>query len=77
MADTSFVAPPGRVPPCYAVDGSGLVLFDDADDSRWSRTPAFPDARGGLVSTAADLLCFASSLLDGGVMCCPRRPCRP
>ena len=27
---------------------------------------AFPDARGGLVSTAADLLRFAQALLDGG-----------
>ena len=66
MADTGFVAPPGRLPPCYAVDASGLVLFDDAADSRWATTPSFPDARGGMVSTAGDLLRFASALLDGG-----------
>lgn len=66
MTHTSFVAPPGRLPPCYAVDESGLVLFDDAVDSRWTAAPLFPDARGGLVSTATDLLRFASALLDGG-----------
>ncbi len=66
MADTSFVAPAGRLPPCYAVSESGLVLFDAAGDSRWTTAPSFPDARGGLVSTARDLLRFASALLDGG-----------
>lgn len=66
MADTGFVAPPGRLPPCFASSDSGLVVFDAAADSRWSHPPAFPDARGGLVSTAADLLCFAGALLDGG-----------
>lgn len=65
MAETAFAAPPGRLPPCYAIDESGLVLFDDARDSRWATAPAFPDARGGLVSTADDLLCFAAGFLDG------------
>lgn len=67
MVDTGFVAPPGRLPPCYAVDASGLVVFDGATDSRWATAPSFPDARGGLVSTAVDLLRFAGALLDGGV----------
>lgn len=66
MVDTSFVAPPGRLPPCYAVDELGLLLFDGADDSRWAVAPSFPDARGGLVSTATDLLRFAGALLSGG-----------
>ena len=66
MTDTAFVAPPGRLPPCYAAAESGVTVFDGARDSRWSRPPAFPDARGGLVSTAADLLRFAQALLDGG-----------
>ena len=66
MAETDFVAPPGRLPPCYAIGESGLVMFDDASDSRWATAPSFPDARGGLVSTAADLLRFASALLNGG-----------
>ncbi|WP_219418693.1 serine hydrolase domain-containing protein [Pseudonocardia nigra] len=66
MTDTGFVASPGRLPPCFAVTDSGLVMFDDTVDSRWARPPSFPDARGGLVSTAADLLRFAAALLDGG-----------
>jgi CubicO group peptidase (beta-lactamase class C family) len=66
MADTSFVAPQGRLPPCFAASEAGLVVFDAAVDSRWAAAPAFPDARNGLVSTAADLLRFAGSLLDGG-----------
>jgi CubicO group peptidase (beta-lactamase class C family) len=66
MADTGFVAPPGRLPPCFAVTEAGLVLFDEATESRWETPPAFPDARGGLVSTATDLLRFAGALLDGG-----------
>lgn len=66
MPDTAFVAPPGRLPPCFAAGDSGLVLFDGAIESRWARPPTFPDARGGLVSTATDLLRFAGALLDGG-----------
>jgi CubicO group peptidase (beta-lactamase class C family) len=66
MTDTAFVAPPGRLPPCFAASETGLVVFDAEVDSRWAAAPAFPDARGGLVSTAADLLRFAGALLDGG-----------
>jgi len=66
MTDTAFVAPSGRLPPSFAAGDSGLVVFDAAADSRWSVPPAFPDARGGLVSTAGDLLRFAGALLDGG-----------
>lgn len=66
MTDSAFVAPPGRLPPCFAAGDAGLVLFDAAVDSRWATPPSFPDARGGLVSTAADMLRFAGALLDGG-----------
>jgi CubicO group peptidase (beta-lactamase class C family) len=66
MTDTAFVAPPGRLATCYAASDAGLVTFDTATDSRWAVPPAFPDARGGLVSTAADLLRFAEALLDDG-----------
>jgi CubicO group peptidase (beta-lactamase class C family) len=66
MSDTAFVAPPGRLPPCYVMSESGLVEFDSAEGSRWASEPAFPDARNGLVSTAADLLRFAACLLEGG-----------
>jgi CubicO group peptidase (beta-lactamase class C family) len=66
MHDTGFVAAAGRLPVCYARSGSQLVVFDDAAESRWTRRPAFPDARGGMVSSAADLLRFAAALLDDG-----------
>ncbi len=66
MPDTAFVAPAGRLPPCFARQDSGLAVFDDDAGSRWSKAPAFPDLRGGLVSTASDLLRFAAALLDGG-----------
>ena len=66
MADTAFVAPAGRLAPCFARGDAGLTLFDDDAGSRWAAPPAFPDARGGLVSTAGDLLRFAAALLDGG-----------
>lgn len=66
MHDTGFVAAAGRLPVCYARSDSELIVFDDAADSRWTRPPAFPDARGGMVSTAADLLRFAAALLDEG-----------
>jgi CubicO group peptidase (beta-lactamase class C family) len=70
MRATGFVAPPGQLPTCYAAGESGLTVFDEAANGRWTRRPAFPDARGGLVSTAADLLRFAEELLDtqGGVV---------
>ncbi|MCO1657022.1 serine hydrolase domain-containing protein [Pseudonocardia humida] len=66
MVDTGFVADPARLVPSYARDGDALTVFDGASDSRWLAPPAFPDARGGLVSTAADLLRFAGMLLDDG-----------
>jgi CubicO group peptidase (beta-lactamase class C family) len=35
-------------------------------DGRWSRPPAFESGGGGLVSTADDVLAFATALLAGG-----------
>jgi CubicO group peptidase (beta-lactamase class C family) len=66
MSDTAFVADPQRLVPAFARDDSGLVLFDGVADSRWAAAPRFADGRGGLVSTASDLLRFAGMLLDAG-----------
>lgn len=66
MADTGFRARPDSLPPAYLQDDEGASLFDAGGaGSRWTVAPVFPDARGGLVSTAGDLLRFASALLDG------------
>ena len=66
MTATGFTADPARLVPAFVRDGDALVPFDGVTDSRWLAPPRFPDARGGLVSTAADLLRFAGMLLDGG-----------
>ncbi len=66
MTETAFVASPGRLVPSFARTENGFTGFDGALDSRWSKPPIFPDARGGLVSTASDLLRFARMLLEHG-----------
>jgi CubicO group peptidase (beta-lactamase class C family) len=66
MSDTGFVADPARLVPAHVRDGDEIAAFDGVADSRWLAPPAFPDARGGLVSTAQDLLRFAGMLLDDG-----------
>jgi CubicO group peptidase (beta-lactamase class C family) len=66
MTGTGFVADPARLVPAYVRQQGDLALFDGVADSRWLTSPAFPDGRGGLVSTADDLLRFAGMLLDGG-----------
>lgn len=67
MDATGFVADPARLVPAFARSEDGeLALFDGVADSRWLAPPAFPDARGGLVGTAGDLLRFAGMLLDAG-----------
>ena len=71
MEDTGFYVPPeklDRLATCYRTnpETGALELYDGAEDSQWSRPPAFPDARGGLVSTADDYLAFGRMMLDGG-----------
>ncbi len=66
MADTAFVADPERVVPAFVRGENGLLLFDGIAGSRWASPPPFADGRGGLVSTAGDLLRFAGMLLDAG-----------
>jgi CubicO group peptidase (beta-lactamase class C family) len=64
MIDTGFTADLMRLIPCYTNEGT---VFDPVEGSRWAHRPAFPDPRGGLVSTARDYLRFANMLLLGGV----------
>ena len=71
MEDTGFYVPPeklDRLATCYRTnpETGALEPYDGAEDSQWSRPPAFPDARGGLVSTADDYLAFGRMMLDGG-----------
>jgi CubicO group peptidase (beta-lactamase class C family) len=47
-------------------DATGEVVVADGRDGYWSRPPAFESGGGGLVSTAADFLSFASALLASG-----------
>jgi CubicO group peptidase (beta-lactamase class C family) len=70
MTDTGFTVAASardRLVPCYTPGAAGLEVFDGVTDSRWLARPAFPDARGGLVSTARDYLRFARLLLNNGV----------
>lgn len=66
MSRTGFVAEPKHLVPAFARNEEGLAVFDSAHQSRWSTSPVFPDARSGLVSTAADMLRFARMLLHDG-----------
>jgi CubicO group peptidase (beta-lactamase class C family) len=77
MEDTDFWVPShktGRFIPCYEANNNGEVstVFDHASDGQWTQPPNFPNAAGGLVSTADDYLKFAQMLLANGVY----RECR-
>jgi CubicO group peptidase (beta-lactamase class C family) len=49
-------------------DATGELVVEDGPDGYWSQPPAFESGGGGLVSTAADFLAFASALLAGGTL---------
>jgi CubicO group peptidase (beta-lactamase class C family) len=69
MKDTAFSVDSesiGRLATAYECDAAGELVIEDGPDGRWSRPPAFEAGGGGLVSTAADYLAFASALLAGG-----------
>jgi CubicO group peptidase (beta-lactamase class C family) len=71
MRDTGFSVPPEqvhRLATCYASDpaSGGLAVWDEAEGGRWIRPPVFESARGGLVSTADDLLAFGAMMLNRG-----------
>ncbi len=82
MRDTGFFVPAaklGRFASCYAVNaGSGaLELFDDGQDSNWSRPPAFPAGGAGLVSTIDDYCAFGRMMLNLGKLGGERILARP
>ncbi|MFG1818313.1 serine hydrolase domain-containing protein [Kribbella sp. NPDC049174] len=63
MRDTGFTASdPARLTTAYVGDD----VFDVAADSQWLEPPSFPDASGGLISTADDFHAFARMLQAGG-----------
>ena len=70
MKDTGFSVGGesiGRLATAYERDNSvnGEPVVEDGPDGQWSRPPAFEAGGGGLVSTAADYLAFATALLAG------------
>jgi CubicO group peptidase (beta-lactamase class C family) len=70
MNDTGFFVPPGRLDRlvgAYRPRGGVLELYDAAADSAWKAAPAFPDAAGGLVSTADDYFAFSRMVLGRGL----------
>jgi CubicO group peptidase (beta-lactamase class C family) len=72
MEDTGFSVPAAhlhRLAACYKVnpESQALEVYDDVEDSPWSRPPAFPSGGGGLVSTVDDYLAFGRMLLDEGM----------
>ncbi|OLT08917.1 serine hydrolase [Pseudonocardia sp. CNS-004] len=70
MTDTGFTVPApdlDRFTASYIVgDGGALSLYDPRAGSAWSRTPAFPEGAGGLVSTVDDYVAFARMLRGKG-----------
>jgi CubicO group peptidase (beta-lactamase class C family) len=70
MVDTGFSVPEDRadrLAACYALTPKGpLTLTDAAATSSYLTAPTFLSGGGGLVSTAADYLRFATMLLGGG-----------
>jgi CubicO group peptidase (beta-lactamase class C family) len=63
MRDTGFTASdPSRLTTAYLGDD----VLDPAAESQWLEPPSFPDAGGGLISTADDFHAFARMLLAGG-----------
>ncbi|HXE29732.1 MAG TPA: serine hydrolase domain-containing protein [Stellaceae bacterium] len=71
MKDTGFFVPPqklDRLSTSYFANDktAALDLLDAAQDSQWSRPPAFEDGGAGLVTTIDDYLAFARVLLNQG-----------
>jgi CubicO group peptidase (beta-lactamase class C family) len=82
MRDTGFFVPAaklGRFASCYGPNATSgaLDLLDDAQDSKWSRPPAFPAGGGGLVSTSDDYCAFGRMMLNKGKLGSERILARP
>lgn len=70
MEDTFFQVPADKVDrlgDCWTMHpAKGRILYDRGADSRWARPPTQLSGGGGLVSTSADYLRFATMLLNRG-----------
>jgi CubicO group peptidase (beta-lactamase class C family) len=81
MKDTGFSVPAekiDRLPPCYMqIEQGDVELFDAAEGGRFSSPPVFESGRGGLVSTADDLLAFGQMMLNRGKLGNERILARP
>ncbi len=70
MRDTGFSVPDDRLDrfaTAYAVDeGTGELVVDDVSHGSFRPDLVFESGGGGLVSTADDMLAFASAMLAGG-----------
>jgi CubicO group peptidase (beta-lactamase class C family) len=72
MDDTGFRVPPekmGRIADCYSYHPSkNMELFDNGDNSRWTKQNPFLSGGGGLCSTLNDYHRFCRMLLNNGVL---------
>jgi CubicO group peptidase (beta-lactamase class C family) len=70
MTDTGFYVPQeklSRFAPCYALDPkAGVVVYETAEKSPFSKKRSYLAGGGGLVGTAADYLRFCQMLANGG-----------
>jgi CubicO group peptidase (beta-lactamase class C family) len=71
MKDTAFSVPASkldRLPSVYRFDQGSkkLEVYDGAQNSEYSRPPAFESGAGGLVSTADDYYAFCRMMLNKG-----------
>jgi CubicO group peptidase (beta-lactamase class C family) len=66
MGDTGFHAVDTRRLATAYENRDGKLEVSDPPDGQWSRTPAFPDGAGGLVSSVDDVVAFGRMLARGG-----------
>ncbi|MFD1547506.1 serine hydrolase domain-containing protein [Nonomuraea guangzhouensis] len=82
MKDTGFHVPADKIdrfPTLYAPDPQSgeFHVWDEAEDGRWSKPPAFQGSGGGLVSTVDDYHAYFQMLLNGGTHAGERILSRP